>query len=194
MPAHTQERIDLPQGTLDLLILRTLALGPEHGWGISERIHQILSRSSANPAGFVVSRAASPRTPRLDQGPLGFVRQQSPREILRTHENRPQAARNRKGRVEEADRCRRSSLGPSLGSHHAQSLTSLSKLDSFLAKPCHPARPECFGEGRRSRLWPPGRTRRKQESASAFLMWSAGGRPARSNAGPVAHGPFPCQP
>jgi transcriptional regulator len=39
----TDQRIDLPQGTLDLLILRTLALGPEHGWGISERIHQVSS-------------------------------------------------------------------------------------------------------------------------------------------------------
>ena len=37
----TDERIDLPQGTLDLLILRTLALEPQHGWGISERIQQI---------------------------------------------------------------------------------------------------------------------------------------------------------
>jgi PadR family transcriptional regulator PadR len=36
--------IDLPQGTLDLLILRTLALGPEHGWAISERIHQVSSK------------------------------------------------------------------------------------------------------------------------------------------------------
>jgi PadR family transcriptional regulator PadR len=35
--------MDLPQGTLDLLILRTLALGPNHGWGISERIHQVSS-------------------------------------------------------------------------------------------------------------------------------------------------------
>jgi transcriptional regulator len=34
-------RIPLPQGTLDLLILRTLALGPEHGWAISERVQQI---------------------------------------------------------------------------------------------------------------------------------------------------------
>jgi PadR family transcriptional regulator, regulatory protein PadR len=33
--------IDLPQGTLDLLILRTLALRPQHGWGISERVQQI---------------------------------------------------------------------------------------------------------------------------------------------------------
>jgi transcriptional regulator len=37
----TDKRIDLPQGTLDLLILRTLALEPQHGWAISERIHQI---------------------------------------------------------------------------------------------------------------------------------------------------------
>ena len=32
---------DLLQGTLDLLILRTLALGPQHGWGISQRIQQV---------------------------------------------------------------------------------------------------------------------------------------------------------
>ena len=34
-------RLDLPQGTLDLLILKTLALKPLHGWAISERIAQI---------------------------------------------------------------------------------------------------------------------------------------------------------
>jgi len=37
------EHIDLPQGTLDLLILKTLALEPQHGWAISERIQQISS-------------------------------------------------------------------------------------------------------------------------------------------------------
>jgi transcriptional regulator len=36
-------RIDLPQGTLDLLILRALALGSQHGWGISERVQQMSS-------------------------------------------------------------------------------------------------------------------------------------------------------
>jgi len=35
--------LDLPQGTLDLLILKTLDLGPRHGWAISERLHQISS-------------------------------------------------------------------------------------------------------------------------------------------------------
>ena len=33
--------IDLLQGTLDLLILKTLALGPTHGWDIAQRIQQI---------------------------------------------------------------------------------------------------------------------------------------------------------
>jgi PadR family transcriptional regulator, regulatory protein PadR len=36
-------RVDLPQGTLDLLILKTVALGPQHGWAISERIQQVSS-------------------------------------------------------------------------------------------------------------------------------------------------------
>ena len=35
------ERLDLPQGTLDLLILKAVSLRPEHGWAISERIHQV---------------------------------------------------------------------------------------------------------------------------------------------------------
>jgi len=32
---------DLIQGTLDLLILKTLALEPMHGWGIAKRIQQV---------------------------------------------------------------------------------------------------------------------------------------------------------
>ena len=37
MPRST----DLLQGTLDLLVLKTLQLEPMHGWGISQRIRQI---------------------------------------------------------------------------------------------------------------------------------------------------------
>ncbi len=33
--------VDLLQGTLDLLVLRTLHTGPQHGWGIAQRIQQI---------------------------------------------------------------------------------------------------------------------------------------------------------
>lgn len=40
-----EERIELPQGTLDLLILKTVALGPQHGWAISERIQQVSSNA-----------------------------------------------------------------------------------------------------------------------------------------------------
>ena len=39
--AQSEGKSDLLQGTLDLLILRTLATGPRHGWGISQRIQQI---------------------------------------------------------------------------------------------------------------------------------------------------------
>ena len=38
---NKQPRLDLLQGTLDLLILRTLQVEPMHGWAISERIQQI---------------------------------------------------------------------------------------------------------------------------------------------------------
>ena len=37
MPPST----DLLQGTLDVLILKTLALGPMHGWAIASRIQQV---------------------------------------------------------------------------------------------------------------------------------------------------------
>ncbi len=36
-----EERIELPQGRLDLLILKALALESMHGWAISERLQQI---------------------------------------------------------------------------------------------------------------------------------------------------------
>ena len=35
------QKTDLLQGTLDLLILKILALGPTHGWDITQRIQQI---------------------------------------------------------------------------------------------------------------------------------------------------------
>src|SRR6185295_2844576 len=41
LEAKDPPRSDLLQGTLDLLILRTLAAGPMHGWGISQRIQQV---------------------------------------------------------------------------------------------------------------------------------------------------------
>ena len=45
------DRLDLPQGTLDLLILKSLSLGPQHGWAISERIHQVSLATLQVPQG-----------------------------------------------------------------------------------------------------------------------------------------------
>jgi PadR family transcriptional regulator PadR len=36
-----EERVELPQGTLDLLILKALALESQHGWAISERLQEV---------------------------------------------------------------------------------------------------------------------------------------------------------
>jgi transcriptional regulator len=35
------DQLELLQGTLDLLVLKTLALEPMHGWGIAQRIQQV---------------------------------------------------------------------------------------------------------------------------------------------------------
>jgi PadR family transcriptional regulator PadR len=39
--AEMSERSDLPQGTLDLLILKVVALGPVHGYAIGQRLQQV---------------------------------------------------------------------------------------------------------------------------------------------------------
>ena len=44
-------RLDLPQGTLDLLILKALSLTPMHGWAISERIHDVSRATLQIPQG-----------------------------------------------------------------------------------------------------------------------------------------------
>jgi PadR family transcriptional regulator, regulatory protein PadR len=44
-------RLDLPQGTLDLLILKALSLQPMHGWAISERIHEVSRATLQIPQG-----------------------------------------------------------------------------------------------------------------------------------------------
>lgn len=38
---NTPAKVDLPQGTLDLLIIRVVALGPIHGYAIAQRIQQM---------------------------------------------------------------------------------------------------------------------------------------------------------
>src|SRR5688572_10361761 len=45
------DKLDLPQGTLDVLILKALSLGPQHGWAVSERIHQASRAALSIPQG-----------------------------------------------------------------------------------------------------------------------------------------------
>jgi PadR family transcriptional regulator, regulatory protein PadR len=47
----SKPRLDLPQGTLDLLILKALSLEPQHGWAVSQRIHQISGEALTIPQG-----------------------------------------------------------------------------------------------------------------------------------------------
>ena len=46
-----QDGLDLPQGTLDLLILKALSLGPMHGWAVSERLRQVSQAALRVPQG-----------------------------------------------------------------------------------------------------------------------------------------------
>ena len=66
----TWRNSDLLQGTLDLLILKTLALGPQHGWGISQRIQQISENVLRVNQGSLYP-AFSGSIPRVGSNPSG---------------------------------------------------------------------------------------------------------------------------
>lgn len=61
---------DLVQGTLDLLILKTLSLEPKHVWAIAKRISPNPGRRAANPARLGVPGFASSGTKSRDQGQI----------------------------------------------------------------------------------------------------------------------------
>ena len=67
----TFPKADLPQGTLDLLILKTVALGPVHGYAIAQRLQQISNDVVQVPGGSLY-----PALHRLEQVigilPAGF--------------------------------------------------------------------------------------------------------------------------
>lgn len=61
-------KTDLLQGTLDLLVLRTLALEPQHGWAVAQRIQQVsrdvlqVQQGSLYPALYRLERQGSIRS------------------------------------------------------------------------------------------------------------------------------------
>ena len=64
-----KENTDVIQGTLDMLILKTLSLGPLHGFGISRRVEQV-SRGvfKMNPGSLLTALKRLERAGWLDSG------------------------------------------------------------------------------------------------------------------------------
>ncbi len=95
---------DLLQGTLDLLILKAVSLGPLHGYGVLLRIQQISGERPADSARLPLSGALPPGT----QGPhhvrVGRVRQQPKGALLSPDRRGRQAAAGRSQGVEPIDR------------------------------------------------------------------------------------------
>jgi len=50
------EKSALPQGTLDLLILKIVALGPVHGYAIAQRLEQVSRGVAPSPTRFRSTR------------------------------------------------------------------------------------------------------------------------------------------
>ncbi len=75
---------DLVQGTLDLLILKTVALEPMHGWAIAQRV--------ARRAECSLPRSAQAGTTGLDQVGVETLRNKPPRKVLLAHARWAQSA------------------------------------------------------------------------------------------------------
>jgi PadR family transcriptional regulator, regulatory protein PadR len=90
----TLERIDLPQGTLDLLILRTLSLCRQHGWAISERVQQISGDVLRMQQGSLYPTLHRLESRGWIKAKWGGIGEQPASQILRVNQDRAKAARN----------------------------------------------------------------------------------------------------
>ena len=72
MGKNTKEKTDVKQGTLALMVLKTLdVLGPLHGYGIARRIEQISRRAAGRESGESLSSAVEARARRRDRVRVG---------------------------------------------------------------------------------------------------------------------------
>jgi DNA-binding PadR family transcriptional regulator len=78
----TQPKADLLQGTLDMLILKALSLGPLHGYGIIQRIRQLSDELLEVEQGSVYPAVYRTRAARLDQFRMGDARDRPPGQVL----------------------------------------------------------------------------------------------------------------
>ena len=102
-----KRQAELMKGTLDLLVLKTLALEPRHGVGVADRIQQISGDT------FIVKPGSLfPALHRLEAGRLHQRRMEpdagrAARQVLPDHRGRPAPARRREEKL-GPDRRRRS--------------------------------------------------------------------------------------
>ena len=83
------DKSEILQGTLDLMVLKTLeAMGPLHGYGIARRIEQISEEALQINQGTIYASLVRLMQRALDFGCLGHVGQQQKSKILFHHESR----------------------------------------------------------------------------------------------------------
>jgi DNA-binding PadR family transcriptional regulator len=83
-----QPKADLPQGTLDLLILKALSLGPLHGYGVIQRIRQLSDELLEVEQGSLYPAVYPTRAAGLDQFQVGDDRDRPPGQVLHADESR----------------------------------------------------------------------------------------------------------
>ena len=96
------DQTDLLQGTLDLLIMRTIALEPTHGWAIAQRIQQMSTDLLRVQQGSLYPALLPLGEPGVDPVRVGRVREQPAGEVLFADARRQEAARHRNPEVEAA--------------------------------------------------------------------------------------------
>ena len=80
MPNRDAAKTDVLQGTLDLMVLQTLAtLGPQHGYAIAARLEQVSSGALQLNMGTLYPAPHAPRAAGPAQGRVGRHRQRTGR-------------------------------------------------------------------------------------------------------------------
>ena len=90
---------DLPQGTLDMLILQVVALGPIHGYAIAQRIKQISREVLHVPQGSLYPALHRLENRGLLDRLLGCIRDGPRREVLSAHRKGSQPPEIRNGQL-----------------------------------------------------------------------------------------------
>ncbi len=94
---------ELPQGTLDLLILKIAALGPVHGYAIAQRLQQVSRDVVQVPQGSLYPALAPARKPRPLSCRVEGDRDRARGQVLSPDAERAGAARNRGGKLGAID-------------------------------------------------------------------------------------------